>query len=122
MPPLITVNKASPPLPAASTFQSQSSFSQKLLNFTFTLNPNPVNNQPSTFSGTNNNNSVSISGHRVRSRITYAGAPGAGGAEISIWGMSQSLMNQLATLGILVDSISQSWRVSRMGSIGLASG
>ena len=106
MPPLITVNKA-PAASAASAFQSKSSFSQKLLNFTFQLNPNPSNNQPSTFSGTNNSNSVSISGHRARCRITYAGAPGGGGAEVSIYGMSQSLMNQLATLGIVFDSISQ---------------
>ena len=106
MTPLITVSKASPQ-PTSPRFQSRSSFSQKLLNFTFTLNSSPVNNQPSTFSGTNNSNSVSIAGHRARCRITNAGAPSGNTAEISIYGLSQSLMSQLTTLGIVVDSISQ---------------
>jgi hypothetical protein len=107
MPPLITVNKAPAAAATPSTFQSQSSFSQKLLNFSFTLASGSAGNQPSTFSGTNNSNSVSIAGHRARCRITNAGAPAGSTAEISIYGMSQSLMNQLATLGIAVDSISK---------------
>jgi hypothetical protein len=106
---IITINKASPPLLPA-TFASQASFTQKLLNFAITLAPNPGSPQPTSFAGTAGSSSpgtINISGARARCRIQNAGAPAGGMAHISIYGLSQSLMNQMATLGVVVDSVSK---------------
>ena len=101
--PLITVSK---PFPATqSPFTSTSSFIQKLLSVSVTLSPGiaQVNALPTFAGGTSN--AVTLSGHRTSARITYAGAPNTSYATIRIWGVNQSLMNQLSTLGMIYDSV-----------------
>lgn len=93
--PLITVNAQ--PSSSSSSFASQSSFAQKILNFTFTLTSNPQSAQPATFSGTNSNQ-LSVSGVRAQCRITNASPPSASSADIKIFGLPQSVVNQLSTL------------------------
>lgn len=109
---LITINKASPPLESVlpSTFASQPSFTQKLLNFAITLAQNGGSPQPTGFAelaGTTSPGTINITGARARCRIINAGAPSGSRADIAIYGLSQSLMSQLATLGVVVDSVSK---------------
>jgi hypothetical protein len=112
----ISINKA-PAL--ASAFVGQSSFSQKLLNFSITLAQNAQNNQPTSFAesqGASQSGTISISGARARCRIAGAGAPAGNSADIAIYGLSPSLMNQLSTLGIVQDSISQNTIIVSAGT------
>lgn len=77
------------------------SFTQKLINIAITLAPNPGTNQPNTFqeSGTNN---VTLSGHRTSVKIVNSGAAAGSKAQVLIYGLTLSLMNQLSTLGMVV--------------------
>ena len=68
-----------------------------------------------TFAGTGSNQ-ITLSGHRTRCRIANAGAPSASTADVTIFGMDQSIMNQLATLGILVNQVSQNTILVSAGS------
>jgi hypothetical protein len=95
------------PLPATvqSPFSAQSSFTQKILSVSVTLSPGIAQvNALANFAG-GLGNAVTLSGHRMSARITYAGAPAASYATIRIWGMNQSLMNQLSTLGMIYNSV-----------------
>lgn len=107
---LITINKASPAL-SPSTFASQPSFLQRVLSFSFQLNPNPSTPQPATFATSDGVDTgadvVNLSGYRSECRITNATAPGGSYCEAKIFGMSQSLMNQLAAVGPSVNSINR---------------
>jgi baseplate hub protein gp41 len=104
----ITVNPAQYAQDAttSSSFQSQSSFAQKLINVQIQLASAGGNNQPNTFAETGAN-VVTLSGHRIRARISWAGTPAGSTADISIYGLTQSLMNQLTTLGVVGDMISR---------------
>lgn len=93
-------------------FQSQQSFVQRLLRVTVTLQPSPQNNQPPTFQGTgvpgaDGTNQVVLSGSRTSVRIQNSGAFTGNTATVSIWGLTQSLMMQLSTLGIIFNSIAR---------------
>lgn len=83
---------------------SQQSFVQRTLEFAITLAPDQKTNQPIKFAGTDQN-TVSLSGHRASVRIQNSGAPAGSHASIRIYGLTESLMNQLATLGIVFNSI-----------------
>lgn len=50
-------------------------------------------------------NTVKVQGLRVMARIVKAGGPSMGTAQVSIFGLSLSLMNQLSTLGMLIDTV-----------------
>lgn len=100
----LTVSK-----PPPSLLPVQQSFTQKLLKFTITLDPNPGNNQPTTFQGTgvpgaDGTNQVTLAGVRASARIENNGAPAGSRASVAIWGLTPSLMNQLATLGPVYNS------------------
>jgi hypothetical protein len=121
---IITINKASPPLPppGPSTFASQSSFTQKLLNFTVQLAASPGGLQPTAFAGQGGSLSpgtINISGARARCRIKNAGAPAKGTADIAIYGLSQSLMSELATLGLAVNSVTKNNIIISAGAASL---
>lgn len=100
----ITVN----PIGALSgaLFASQTSFQQKLLNFRITLAQQPANNQPNVFPDTQSN-TINLTGHRARCRITNAQPPAGATADIAIYGLSQSSMDTMATLGLVGDSIAK---------------
>lgn len=73
-------------------------FTRKLVDLIVTLASNPQVAQPNTFAdGTDR---VRISGARCSVRIQNSGAPSSAQAQISVYGLRQSLMDQLATLGI----------------------
>lgn len=104
-------------LPASAlpaTFASQPSFSQKVINFSVVLAATPGGLQPTNFAGgfsgpqlTGPSGTLNISGARARCRIRNAGAPAGGTADIAIYGLSQSVMSQLATLGVTVNSVTK---------------
>jgi hypothetical protein len=78
------------------------SFTQKRIDVTFTLAPvtdaaGKVTAQP-TFAGSDTN-SVTLTGFRTSVQITKAGGASQGEAQLRVYGMSLSLMNQLSTLG-----------------------
>ena len=79
------------------------SWSQKLLNVSIDLASNsgtsqPVSLSPGTLQGAGG--SATITGARISARIWNAGAPVNCHAEIKVYGLTPSLMNQLATLGL----------------------
>jgi hypothetical protein len=73
------------------------SFVQRLINLTFTLA-----NGAFQESGTD---TVTISGLRTSVKITKAGFPQIGQAQITIYGLTLSLMNQLSTFGVLIQLV-----------------
>jgi hypothetical protein len=61
-------------------------------------------NQPQNFaeSGTN---TVTLDGHRASVRVQNSGAAAGSAAQVAVWGMTPSLMDQLSTLGMVVQMI-----------------
>ena len=119
--PILTVNKASSQSSASSTFESQSSFAQKILNFTFQLNPNPSTPQPAGSTVTGGGNAVNLSGYRSRCRITNATVPMGSTCECAIFGMSPDLMNRYTAVGPSINSINRNNVIISAGAANNAS-
>lgn len=73
---------------------------KRLIEVTVKLAPNTGTNQPTTFTGTGATNST-LSGFRTTVRIENSGAPAGSKANVSIYGMTLDMMNQLSTLGMV---------------------
>lgn len=86
-----------------SSFLSQQSFAQKILNFTFYLSQNPATPQPNLYTGLGGiqSNQLSFAGLRASCRISNATGPSGSMADVHIWGLPQSVMNQLTTTGMI---------------------
>lgn len=82
---------------------SQQSFTQKLIEVTITLAPNAKTGQPVKFAGTSAD-TLTLSGFRMKVRIDNSGGINAR-ASVTIFGMNPSVMNQLATLGMIFDMV-----------------
>ena len=76
-------------------------FAQRLIEIAIKLASNTQTNQPATFSESGTD-TVTLSGSRTKVRIQNSGAPSGSTASIDVYGMTPSLMNQLATLGMVV--------------------
>ena len=76
-----------------------SSFVRRRIEMSVQLANDTKTNQPSTFaeSGTD---TVDLTGHRIITRIQNSGAPAGSTASISVFGLAESIMNQLSTLGM----------------------
>lgn len=90
------------------SFVESGSFTQKLITVEIQLASAPGTNQPisltpGTIQGAGN--SVTLSGLRTSVRVWNAGAAVGCHATIKVWGLTQSLMNQLATLGMAFNII-----------------
>jgi hypothetical protein len=82
------------------------SFVQRLLRATITLNPNPPNNQPTTFAGSGSQgNTASLTGYRMSARITNANSPSGATARLAVYGLSLNLMIQLSTMGLIQNQL-----------------
>lgn len=81
------------------------SFQQKLIKIDVQLAPTTGTNTPRFFStptaGQPNSNTVTLSGSRTSVRIQNSGTPKGSQAQVDIWGLSPSLMNELSTLGMV---------------------
>jgi hypothetical protein len=85
------------PAKAQGAFQPKSSYVQRLLEVTVKLAPDQGTGQPIKFAGTGSD-AVTLSGFRTSVRIENSGSP-VQSAHVTIWGLNDSLMNQLSTLG-----------------------
>ena len=82
---------------------SSQSFQQKLIDVAISLAQSGTNT-PNTFSGTGSDQ-VSLSGSRTSVRIQFAGGLAGSGAQIAVYGLEQGLMNELSTLGMVIQQI-----------------
>jgi|WetSurMetagenome_2_1015567.scaffolds.fasta_scaffold02788_6 hypothetical protein len=80
------------------------SFVQRLISISVQLASNTQTNQPNSFSESGTD-TVTLTGSRASVRISNSGAPADGRAQVKIWGMTPSLMNQLATLGLVFNIV-----------------
>lgn len=72
-------------------------FVRRSISITFTLGEGTY--------GETSSNSVTLSGLRVSATIENAGGRAMGTADVRIYGMTQSMMNQLSTLGMVVTTL-----------------
>ena len=75
-------------------------FTQKLIQLQIQLATNSQTNQPNTFAGTSSSAVVIDTDVRKSVRIQSVGSPIDSSAQVKVWGLSPSLMTQLATLGL----------------------
>lgn len=92
-------------------------FEQRLIEVAVKLAGNSQTNQPTTFSESGTD-TVTLAGSRTSVRIANSGAPGGSTASIDIWGMTPSLMNQLATLGLVFNIVPRNTLTIAAGSKG----
>ncbi len=63
-------------------------------------------NQPGVFAGTSSD-TVTLKDHRASVRVSNSGGQAGSRAQVTIWGMAPSLMNQLSTLGMVIQQVPQ---------------
>ena len=80
------------------------SFVQRLISISVQLAPNTGTNQPNTVAGTDAD-TIMLTGSRTSVRIENSGSPVDQRAQVKVWGMTPSLMNQLATLGLVLNLV-----------------
>lgn len=80
------------------------SFTRKRIEVAIQLASDTQTNQPNQFSGTGSD-TVTIKDKRMSVRITNSGAPSSSTANVSIYGMTESVMNQLSTLGMVLNLV-----------------
>lgn len=95
------------------------SLPRRLLEFDVVLGRDTKTNQPLKFdeSGTN---ATTIAGVRASVRVQNSGRPAGSSAQIEIWGLTPSLMNQLATLGMAYQIVPKNTVIVRAGDEGSA--
>jgi len=83
------------------------SFSQKLIQVSIQLAASPQTNQPPQFvqGGVKVGNAVTLPFLRTSVRVQNSGAPVDCRAQVKVWGMAPSLMNQLSTLGLVFNLV-----------------
>jgi hypothetical protein len=82
------------------------SFVQRKIEIAVKLAQRTGGNQPATFAGTGSD-TVTLRDHRCSVRISNSGGQAGSRASISVWGMTPSLMNQLSTLGMVIQQVPQ---------------
>ena len=80
------------------------SFTRKKIEVSVELASNTQTNQPITFAGTGSD-TTTITDKRMSVRIQNSGAPSNSAAQVSIYGMTESTMNQLSTLGMVLNLV-----------------
>lgn len=92
-------------------------FSEKRIEVSVTLASDTQANQPIVFdeSGTD---TVKFSGARTSVRVENSGGLAGSTAQISVWGLSLSLMNQLSTLGQVIQMIPRNRITVTAGEVG----
>lgn len=80
------------------------SFTRRLIEISFKLANDTKTNQPVKFSESGTD-TASISDKRISVRIQNSGAPAGSTASVDIFGLSESLMNQLSTLGMVFNMV-----------------
>jgi hypothetical protein len=88
-------------------------FTKKLLEVTVSLAPSGSNTQQPKFEG--GGNTVTLSGLRMSAHISKAGGPSDSKMELTIYGMTESKMNQLSTLGMQINLVPKNSIVLQAG-------
>lgn len=79
-------------------------FVERKISLTFQLGQNTQTNQPNTFSESGTD-TVTVKDLRMSVRIQNSGAPADCRADVRVWGLTPSLMNQLSTLGLVFNLV-----------------
>lgn len=79
-------------------------FVERLVEIAIKLAPDAKTNQPNTFSESGTD-SLTLKGFRTSARIMNSGTPVGSEATVDVWGMTPSVMNQLATLGLVFNIV-----------------
>lgn len=79
-------------------------FVERKISLTFQLGQNTQTNQPNTFSESGTD-TVTVTGLRMSVRVQNSGAPADCRADVRVWGLTPSLMNQLSTLGLVFNLV-----------------
>jgi hypothetical protein len=79
------------------------SFTQRQVRLTIALASGTNTPQPASFAENQNNQLVLPIGLRTSTRIENSGAPVLSEANVSVYGLRQSLTNQLSTLGVVIN-------------------
>lgn len=79
-------------------------FVRRLISASVSLAQSSGTSQPTTFAESGGS-SVTIQGSRTSVRISNSGSPADGRAQVKVWGMTPSLMNQLSTLGLVFNLV-----------------
>lgn len=103
-PPRIRVDAAPSQATPQPAFQGKDSFTQKLIEITVQLAPDPKTGQPIKFAGTGSD-TLTLSGFRTSVRIDNSGAPAGSNCHVVVYGMNPNVMNQLSTLGQIFNSV-----------------
>ncbi len=80
------------------------SFARRLVEISIKLANDTKTNQPVKFSQTGGD-TASISDKRISVRIQNSGAPAGSTASLDVFGLDESLMNQLSTLGMVFNMV-----------------
>lgn len=80
------------------------SFVKRRIEVAIKLAPNTQTNQPSTFADSGRD-TVTLKGMRMSAQVQNAGGAAGNEASVSIWGLSPSLINQLSTLGMIIQGL-----------------
>jgi hypothetical protein len=92
-------------------------FVQRRIEIAIRLATNSQTNQPNKFVGSGAD-TISFTGFRTSVRVQNSGAPTKQEAQVSIFGLQQSTMNELATLGMLVDLVPRNTITIMAGNAG----
>ncbi len=80
------------------------SFTKRRIEIAIKLAADTKTNQPAKFSESGTD-TVTLSNFRISARIQNAGAPAGSTATVEIFGLGESLMNQLSTLGLVFNMV-----------------
>jgi hypothetical protein len=80
------------------------SFVERAIDLVIQLAGNTQTNQPTTFVESGSD-TVRVSGLRTSVQVANSGAPVGSTASVRVWGLTPSLMNQLATLGMALNIV-----------------
>lgn len=89
------------------------SFIKRIIETTISLAPSGSNTQQPQFQG--GGNTVTLSGLRTSCRISKAGGPSDSTMDLTIYGMTESKMNQLSTLGMQINLVPKNAIVVQAG-------
>ncbi|QPF81681.1 hypothetical protein IC762_17820 [Bradyrhizobium genosp. L] len=92
-------------------------FVAKQIEVSIQLANNPQTNQPAQFAETGGD-TLTTSDKRVSVRIQNSGAPSSSAAQVMIFGLSSSVMNQLSTLGMVLNLVPRNTLTIKAGDVG----
>lgn len=93
------------------------SFVERQITISVLLAQSSKMNQPNKFSETNSN-TVTFTGSRTKVRIQNSGSPSDCQAQVTVYGLTPSLMNQLSTLGLVYQILPRNIITVTAGDLG----